>query len=165
MPYVTSIGALMAIVFLAALVSGWIAAGSPRIAYVGFQVAFAFFLCVIQGAAPAFDMAVARDRVIGILFGNLVVALVFTLIWPVSVADRVDPALTSVLRSARRDGGGREPGEALGARPRSRRRRSARSSRTSTSPATNPGRCVRRRAGSIAGARRPTRSPRCRDRS
>lgn len=98
MPYVTSIGALMAIVFLAALVSGWIAAGSPRIAYVGFQVAFAFFLCVIQGAAPAFDMAVARDRVIGILFGNLVVALVFTLIWPVSVADRVDPALTSVLR-------------------------------------------------------------------
>ena len=98
MPYVTSIGALMAIVFLAALVSGWIAAGSPRISYVGFQIAFAFFLCVIQGSAPAFDMTVARDRVIGILFGNLVVALVFTLIWPVSIAKRIDPALTSLLR-------------------------------------------------------------------
>jgi multidrug resistance protein MdtO len=98
MPNVTSIGVLNAVVFLAALVSGWIAAGSPRISYVGFQVAFAFFLCVIQGSAPAFDMTVARDRVIGILFGNLVVALIFTLIWPVSVAKRVDPALASLLR-------------------------------------------------------------------
>jgi multidrug resistance protein MdtO len=98
MPDVTSIGALMAIVFLAALVSGWIAAGSPRISYVGFQIAFAFFLCVVQGSAPAFDMTVARDRVIGILFGNLVVALVFTLIWPLSVARRIDPALATLLR-------------------------------------------------------------------
>ncbi len=98
MPDVTSIGALLALIFLAALVSGWIAAGSPRISYVGFQIAFAFFLCVVQGAAPAFDMTVARDRVIGILFGNLVVAFVFTLIWPLSVARRIDPALATLLR-------------------------------------------------------------------
>lgn len=43
-------------------------------------------------------MTVARDRVIGILFGNLVVALVFTLIWPLSVARRIDPALATLLR-------------------------------------------------------------------
>jgi multidrug resistance protein MdtO len=98
MPNVTSIGALLALVFLAALVSGWIAAGSPRISYVGFQIAFAFFLCVVQGSAPTFDMTIARDRVIGILFGNLVVALVFTLIWPSSVARRIDPALAALLR-------------------------------------------------------------------
>ncbi|MEJ0096093.1 MAG: FUSC family protein [Methylocella sp.] len=98
MPTVTSIGALMIIVFLAALVSGWIAAGSPRISYVGFQLAFAFFLSVVQGSAPAFDMTIARDRVIGILFGNLVVAVVFTLVWPVSVADRIDPAIAALLR-------------------------------------------------------------------
>ena len=54
---ITSIGGLMVVVFLAALVGGWIAAGGPRISYVGFQLAFAFFLCVIQGAAPAFDKA------------------------------------------------------------------------------------------------------------
>jgi multidrug resistance protein MdtO len=98
MPHVTSIGALMAIVFLVALVSGWIAAGGPRISYIGFQVAFAFFLCVVQGASPAFDMTVARDRVIGIIFGNLVVALIFTQIWPVSVAQRIDPAIETLLR-------------------------------------------------------------------
>ena len=60
----------MIIVFLVALASAWIAAGDERIAYAGFQIAFAFFLCVIQGAGPSFDMVTARDRVIGILLGN-----------------------------------------------------------------------------------------------
>ena len=98
MPNVTSIGALMGVVFLAALASGWIAAGGPRISYVGFQLAFAFFLSVVQGAAPAFDMTIARDRTIGILFGNLVVAIVFTQIWPVTIAERIDPAIAGLLR-------------------------------------------------------------------
>lgn len=98
MPNVTSIGVLMTLIFLVALGSGWIAAGSPRISYVGFQIAFACFLCVVQGSAPAFDMTIARDRVIGILFGNLVMALVFTLIWPMSVFRRIDPALATLLR-------------------------------------------------------------------
>jgi multidrug resistance protein MdtO len=98
MPNVTSIGGLMGVVFLAALASGWIPGGGPRISYVGFQLAFAFFLSVIQGAAPAFDMTIARDRTIGILFGNLVVAIVFTQIWPVSMADRINPAIAALLR-------------------------------------------------------------------
>ncbi len=72
-PSLTSIGDLMAVVFLGAFGCGYVAAGSPRISYAGFQIAFAFFLCVIQGAAPAFDMTVARDRVIGLLLGNFVV--------------------------------------------------------------------------------------------
>ncbi len=98
MPHLTSIGALMAVVFLATLGSGWIAGGSPRIAYAGFQIAFAFFLCVIEGSSPAFDMVTARDRVIGILFGNLVVYLLFANIWPVTVARRVDTGIATLLR-------------------------------------------------------------------
>jgi multidrug resistance protein MdtO len=98
MPNVTSIGGLMGVVFLAALASGWVAAGGPRISYAGFQLAFAFFLSVIQGAAPAFDMAIARDRTIGILFGDLVVAIVFTQIWPVTIAERINPAIAALLR-------------------------------------------------------------------
>jgi multidrug resistance protein MdtO len=97
MPNVTSIGGLMGVVFLAALVSGWIAAGGPRISYFGFQLAFAFLLSVVQGAAPAFDMTIARDRTIGILFGDLVVAIVFTQIWPVTIAGRIDPAIKGLL--------------------------------------------------------------------
>ena len=98
LPALTSIGQLMAAVFLGTLAAGYIAAGSPRISYAGFQIAFAFFLCVIQGSSPAFDLTIARDRVIGILIGNLVVYLLFTNLWPVSVAKRIDPAIASVLR-------------------------------------------------------------------
>ena len=97
-PSITSIGGLMVVVFLASLVSAWVAAGSPRIAYAGFQIAFAFFLCVIQGAGPSFDLTTARDRVIGILLGNIVVYVLFANIWPVSVGKRIDPAMAALLR-------------------------------------------------------------------
>jgi multidrug resistance protein MdtO len=97
-PSVTSIGALMIVVFFGALVSAWVAAGSPRIAYAGFQIAFAFFLSVIHGSGPSFDMTTARDRVIGILLGNIVVFVLFTNVWPVSVGKRIDPAIAALLR-------------------------------------------------------------------
>ena len=97
-PSLVSIGSLMAVVFAGAFVSAWVAAGSPRIAYAGFQIAFAFFLCMLQGPTPEFDMTVARDRVIGVLIGNLVSYVVFTRVWPVSVARRVDPAISALLR-------------------------------------------------------------------
>jgi multidrug resistance protein MdtO len=96
-PYLTSITALMVVVFAGALASGYVAAGSPRISYAGFQIAFAFFLCVIQGPSPAFDLSTARDRVIGILIGNVVTYLVFTNLWPISVSKRIDPAIATVL--------------------------------------------------------------------
>jgi multidrug resistance protein MdtO len=98
MPSLTSIGALMIVVFLGGLASAYVAAGGPRIAYAGFQIAFAFFLCVVQGASPGFDMTIARDRVIGILLGNLVSYLVLANVWPLSVTKRIDPAIAALLR-------------------------------------------------------------------
>ncbi|MBR8144528.1 FUSC family protein [Burkholderia sp. AU19243] len=101
-PALSSIGELMALVFAGAWLSAWIAFGSPRIAYAGFQVAFAFFLCVIQGAGPGFDLTLARDRTIGILLGNIVVYLVFTRIWPVSIGKQIDVALAALRDQWRR---------------------------------------------------------------
>ena len=118
LPSLTSIQALLAVVFLGALGGAWVAAGSPRIAYAGFQIAFAFFLCVIQGPGPAFDLEIARDRIIGILIGNVVVYVVFTSLWPVSVARRVDAAIDglreklSALRTATPEGRTALAGEA-----------------------------------------------------
>ncbi|KVE38015.1 FUSC family protein [Burkholderia sp. TSV86] len=101
-PSLTSIGELMALVFAGAWLSAWVAFGSPRIGYAGFQIAFAFFLCVIQGAGPGFDLTLARDRTIGILLGNVVVYLVFTRVWPVSIAKQVDAALAALVEQWRR---------------------------------------------------------------
>jgi len=96
MPALTTVAGLVGVVALGAWLSAWIAFGSPRIGYAGFQIAFAFFLCVVQGPAPAFDLTIARDRTIGILLGNVVVYLIFTRVWPVSVAARVDAALAEL---------------------------------------------------------------------
>lgn len=96
-PALTSVGELMVLVFVGAWLAAWVAMGSPRISYAGMQIAFAFFLCVIQGSGPGFDLLVARDRLIGILLGNIVVYLVFTRVWPVSIEKRVDAMLVTLL--------------------------------------------------------------------
>jgi len=98
-PHLTSITALMVVVFAGALAAGYVSAGSERISYAGFQMAFAFFLCVIQGPSPAFDLSTARDRVIGILIGNVVTYLLFTNLWPISVGKRIDPAIATLLQT------------------------------------------------------------------
>jgi multidrug resistance protein MdtO len=91
--WVTSIGGLAVIVFVGAFLGAWIVAGDKYISYAGFQIAFAYLLCVIQGPSPSFNMVVARDRVIGILLGNVVSYFVATRIWPVSVGPRIHDAL------------------------------------------------------------------------
>ncbi|MFL9944636.1 FUSC family protein [Paraburkholderia agricolaris] len=95
-PVLTSVAGLMTLVLIGAWLSAWIAFGSPRIAYAGFQIALVFFMCVLQGAAPGYDLTLARDRTIGILIGNVVVYLIFTRVWPVTVAARVDSGLATL---------------------------------------------------------------------
>jgi multidrug resistance protein MdtO len=113
-PSIDHVAGLLELVFAGGLAGGWIAAGSPRIAYAGFQLAFAFFLCVIQGSGPGYDLAVARDRIVGILLGNVVVYVIFAHVWPVSIAPRIDAAIAVILRElvaiARMDEHGRRRG-------------------------------------------------------
>jgi len=110
-PALTSIGGLMIAVFVGAWFGAYVAGGSPRISYAGFQIAFAFFLSVIQGSGPAFDLTVARDRIIGILIGNLVAYFALVHLWPASISRRVDPALAAALRQLAKVLSAKEPGE------------------------------------------------------
>ena len=48
-----------------------------------------FIVAVLQGFGPTLDMQTARDRCLGIMFGDIVVYMIFTRIWPVSVANIV----------------------------------------------------------------------------
>src|SRR5262249_15232406 len=71
----------------------------------------AFFLCVIQGSGPSFDLTVARDRIIGILIGNLVAYCALVYVWPVSISRRVDPALAKAFRQLAKVTSAEEPRE------------------------------------------------------
>lgn len=95
-PSLDSLSALLVTVAVGAFAGGWIAAGSPRVAYAGFQFAFAYFLCVVQGDGPTFDLTIARDRVIGILIGDAAIYLVFAVLWPVRIAPRIDAAFSAL---------------------------------------------------------------------
>ena len=94
MPHMTSIGTLMAAVFVVSILAAWVGIGSERVAYAGIQIAFAFFLITLQGFGPSVDLSVAGDRIVGILLGNLMMYLAFTQIWPYSVIHSVKKHMT-----------------------------------------------------------------------
>lgn len=97
MPDMTDLGDLLLLLAPVTLLAAWVASGSERIAYAGLQISLAFYLVVLQGYGPTIDMYTARDRTIGILFGNAVIFVIFTTIWPVSVANVVRTSLAKAL--------------------------------------------------------------------
>jgi multidrug resistance protein MdtO len=112
MPDMTDLGDLFLLLAPVTFLAAWVGYGSERISYAGWQIGLAFYLVVLQGYGPTIDMYTARDRTIGILFGNAVIFAIFTTIWPVSVANVVRTNLargleqlaTLVGLGARRDG-------------------------------------------------------------
>lgn len=107
MPHMTDIGQLLVLIGVGSFIAAWVSNGSSRIQYMGWQMALAFFLCVLPGFGPGFDVSVATNRIIGIVLGNGVVALVFLGIWPVSVtgafAQALQQAITPLSRALRRE--------------------------------------------------------------
>lgn len=105
MPHMTSVGAIMALVFAGTLVSAWVWVGNERVSYAGVQVALAFLLTILQGFGPTFDLDTARDRIMGVLLGNCVLYFMMTQLWPVGVIQRawdsVQQALSHLAQMAR----------------------------------------------------------------
>jgi uncharacterized membrane protein YccC len=82
-PRMESIVSLALLIGAVSALAGWVAAGSPRIAYCGLQIGFAFYMCVLQSFGPDTDFVKIRDRLVGILLGITVTTLVFMHLWPV----------------------------------------------------------------------------------
>src|SRR6266699_66734 len=98
MPHMDTIASLVVVVACASAIAGWVATGTELISYAGLQIAFAFFYSVFQGYAPDTDLDNVRNRVVGILFGLIVTAVVFYYIWPEHAVDRLRDALRQALR-------------------------------------------------------------------
>jgi len=94
LPHLESAGGLALVTAAVMLPAAWIATGSETISYMGLQMAFAFCLAVLQGFSRTSHMVVARDRVIGIILGNVLMSLVFTFLWPVRLRVSVRRALS-----------------------------------------------------------------------
>jgi multidrug resistance protein MdtO len=101
-PSMESITSLSLLVAAGTAVAAWVVLGSPRISYAGVQIAFAFYVCVIQGFAPTWYFYTIRDRLVGILLGNAVITVVFRYVWPVRASDAMWKSLGSALRAMAR---------------------------------------------------------------
>jgi multidrug resistance protein MdtO len=98
LPHFTDIGQLCALTAVVALFAGWVSTSSERLSYAGMQIALAFFMGLLQTYSPATDLTVLRDRVAGILLGNVVMTLVFSSLWPESAITRLRGALADAMR-------------------------------------------------------------------
>jgi multidrug resistance protein MdtO len=101
LPNITSITALTLVIGLVTFPTAWVAVGKPTVSYIGFQAAFALYLCILQGPEPKFDLTIARDRTIGILFGNIVMYVIFTRVFPVSMLGRLRRDVVSLIDQCR----------------------------------------------------------------
>jgi len=100
-PHMETIASLVVLVACVSAIAGWIATGTERIAYAGLQIAFAFFYSLFpgfHGFAPSTDLQEVRNRVVGIILGLIVTALVFHFIWPERAMDRLRDILREVLQ-------------------------------------------------------------------
>jgi multidrug resistance protein MdtO len=97
LPHLTDIGQLCLLIATVSLGAAWVATSSELLSYAGMQIAFAFFLGILQGYAPATDLTVLRDRIAGILLGNVVITIVFSSFWPESARVGVRAALAEAL--------------------------------------------------------------------
>ncbi|MCP1675364.1 putative membrane protein YccC [Natronocella acetinitrilica] len=113
MPHLWDPGHLFLLIAMGSLIAGWVATGSYRVQYAGFQIALAFFICVLPGSpmdfGPNYDLSDAGYRVLGILVGISIMGLVFSSLWPERASDTRDQeteaaieAIAEVLRGENR---------------------------------------------------------------
>jgi multidrug resistance protein MdtO len=98
LPYLDSIGGFSVLFVLVTALSAWFLTSSPRLSYFGLQVAFAFYLINLQEFKIQTSLAVARDRVVGILLGLFMMWLVFDQLWGAPAAVEMKRKFISNLR-------------------------------------------------------------------
>ena len=99
LPEMTDIGDLGLLIAVVSAVCAWVATSSERLAYAGMQMALAFFLGVLQGYGPSTDLTVLRDRMVGIVLGNVLMSFVFSIFWPASAGAQARKGLAAALRA------------------------------------------------------------------
>jgi multidrug resistance protein MdtO len=98
LPHVDSISGFAILFIAVTAVSSWVMTSSPRLSYLGFQMALAFYLIHLQEFAFQTSLSVARDRFVGILFGLFMMWLVFDQFSSAPAGVEMKKAFISVLR-------------------------------------------------------------------
>jgi multidrug resistance protein MdtO len=98
MPGLDSITGLVALFAAATFLAAWISTSGPRLSYFGVQFAFAFYLINVEEFRFQTSLAVARDRVVGILLGLMAMWLIFDQLWGTPAITEMRRTFLSTLR-------------------------------------------------------------------
>jgi len=99
LPYIDGIAGFSLLFASITAVAAWFATSSQRLSYFGLQIANAYYLVTVSGFNFDPSLATARNRVVGIMLGLLVMWLVFDQLWSASAAVEMERTFVSALRS------------------------------------------------------------------
>jgi len=97
-PHLDTIVGLSLLVAAGTAVCAWVAAGSVRSSYAGFQMALAFFIMLLPGFATSVDLVGIRDRFAGIIVGILAMWIFVDHLWHTSSRRQMVEKLVAILR-------------------------------------------------------------------
>ena len=97
-PSIDSLPPFLIVVGVCSMVAAYVVTGSARISYVGIQIAIAFAMTLLDTLGPSIDLVKPRDRVLGVLVGNVVTAVITFWLWPVLAGDEMAKSLQSALK-------------------------------------------------------------------
>jgi multidrug resistance protein MdtO len=98
LPYLDSIAGFTILFVIVTAFASWFMTSSPRLSYFGVQVAVAFYLIHLNSFAIEPSLSIARDRVVGILFGLIMMWLIFDQLWRASAVSDMRRAFLSAVR-------------------------------------------------------------------
>ncbi|MFZ0317896.1 MAG: FUSC family protein [Candidatus Sulfotelmatobacter sp.] len=97
LPYLETIVGFSLLFVLVTAIAAWIATSTPRLSYLGLQLALAFYLINLQEFTIQTSLAIARDRVFGVLLGLIAMWLVFDRLWVRNALDETRAVFASNL--------------------------------------------------------------------
>jgi multidrug resistance protein MdtO len=98
LPYLDSIAGFTILFVIVSAFASWFMTSSARLSYFGVQIAVAFYLIHLNSFAIEPSLSIARDRVVGILLGLIMMWLVFNQLWGASAVSDMKRAFLSAVR-------------------------------------------------------------------
>jgi multidrug resistance protein MdtO len=89
LPYLDSITGFTLLFMAVTAISSWIATASAKLSYLGVQLALAFYLINLQEFTIQTSLAIARDRVFGVLLGLMCMWLIYDRLWVKNALDEM----------------------------------------------------------------------------
>ncbi len=98
LPHVDSIVGFGMLFVLVSAISAWIATSTPRVSFLGLQLALAFNLVHLQEFTIQTSLAIARDRLVGVLLGLISMWLIFDRLWVRNALDEMQSVFARNLQ-------------------------------------------------------------------